>query len=140
MKKFSAVLFGVVLFFVLAQGAYATTTPQVWRPVCTINASSQSVRLGGTVNLTWSSQYATAGTITSLGSVALYGSQGVIPTGEGTTYVGTFTGPGGTGTCSVRVSIILNDGGGGDIDTSGGGGTIDASGNINTPGTLNAPG
>ena len=140
MKKSGALLFGMVLFFVLAQGASATTTPQVWRPVCTIDASSHSVRLGGTVNLTWSSQYATAGTITSLGNVALYGSQGVIPTGEGTTYVGTFTGPGGTGTCSVRGSTILNDGGGGDIDTSGDGGTIDASGRVNQPGTINTPG
>ncbi|HEY4523726.1 MAG TPA: pilin [Candidatus Paceibacterota bacterium] len=130
MKKSGAVLLGIVLFFVLAQGAYATTTVSLQRPVCTINASSYSVRLGGTVNLTWSSQYATAGTITSLGNVALYGSQGVIPTGEGTTYVGTFTGPGGTGTCSVRVSTILNDGGGGDIDTPG---------SLNAPGTLGAP-
>ena len=130
MKKSGAVLLGIVLFFVLAQGAYATTTVSLQRPVCTINASSYSVRLGGTVNLTWSSQYATAGTITSLGNGALYGSQGVIPTGEGTTYVGTFTGPGGTGTCSVRVSTILNDGGGGDIDTPG---------SLNAPGTLGAP-
>lgn len=143
MKKFGAVLLGIVLFFVLTQGAYATTTPALQRPVCTISASSYSVRLGGTVNLTWSSQYATAGTITSLGSVALYGSQGVIPTGEGTTYVGTFTGPGGTGTCSVRVSTILNDGGGGDIDTSGDvdtSGTIDTPGSVNSPGSVNAPG
>ncbi len=147
MKTFSAVLFSIVFLFVSAQGASATTTPQLQRPVCTIDASSHSVRLGGTVNLTWSSQYATGGTITSLGSVALYGSQGVIPTGEGTTYVGTFTGPGGTGTCSVRVSIILNDGsggGGGDgdgtIDSPGDGGNIDTSGTVNRPGSVNAPG
>ena len=119
MKKSGAVLLGIVLFFVSAQGASATTTQQVWRPVCSIDASSHSVRVGGTVNLTWSSQYATAGTITSLGSVALYGSQGVIPTGNGTTYIGTFTGPGGTGTCSVTVTTILNDGGGGTIDDTG---------------------
>lgn len=150
MKKFSAVLLGIVLFFVSAQGVSATTTPPLQRPLCTISAYPNSVRLGGTANLTWSSQYATGGTITSLGNVALYGSQGVIPTGEGTTYVGTFTGPGGTGTCSVRVSIILNDGGGGDIDTSGddeidtsgtinNAGTVDKAGTVNKPGTLGAP-
>lgn len=149
MKKFSAVLLGIVFLFVSAQGASATTTPQLQRPVCTINASSYSVRLGGTVNLTWSSQDATSGTITSLGNVALYGSQGVIPTGAGTTYVGTFTGPGGTGTCSVRVSTSDTGGGGdggdggvdggGTVDTSGNG-TIDTSGTINTPGGVNSPG
>lgn len=74
-------------------------------PTCTLRASASSVVLGDTVNLTWTSTNAISGTITSIGSVDSSGTQGVIPTGSGKTYVAVFTGSSGaTATCSVRVT------------------------------------
>ena len=108
-----ALLFGVAVLFALAPAAaFATTTPSSPQPRCTLSASRSAVELGKTVNLSWQSQYATQGFITSIGTVGTNGTQGVIPTGNGTTYVGTFTGPGGVGNCSITVSIIQPNGGG----------------------------
>src|SRR3989338_3003819 len=112
--KSSALLFGVAVLFALGPvSAVATTTPTSPRPTCVLSASRGSVELGKTVNLSWQSQYATQGFITSIGTVGTAGTQGVIPTGSGTTYIGTFTGPGGAGTCSIAISIIQPNGGGG---------------------------
>lgn len=83
------------------------------RPTCQLSASSGAVQVGQTINLSWRSQNATAGNITSIGSVAPNGIQGVIPTPPQTTYVGTFTGPGGSGVCSITVSVNAGDGSGG---------------------------
>ena len=117
--KFRALLFGVAILFTLVPAAaLATTTPVAKKPYCTLSASRSAVELGKTVNLSWQSQYATQGFITSIGAVGTNGMQGVIPTGSGTTYVGTFTGPGGTGNCSITISIIQPSGGGvGDVGT-----------------------
>ena len=109
--KFRALLFGVAILFTLVPAAaLATTTPITQKPYCTLSASRSAVELGKTVNLSWQSQYATQGFITSIGTVGTNGMQGVIPTGSGTTYVGTFTGPGGTGNCSITISIIQPNG------------------------------
>ena len=119
-----ALLFGVAILFALVPASAmatttpATTTPSSPRPTCTLRASQSAVELGKTVNLSWQSQYATQGFITSIGTVGTAGTQGVIPTGRGTTYVGTFTGPGGTGNCSITISVIQPSGGGiGDVGT-----------------------
>ncbi len=113
--KFRALLFGVAILFTLAPAAaMATTTPVAQRPFCTLSASRGAVEIGQTTNLSWSSQYATQGFITSIGTVGTAGTQGVIPTAQNRTYVGTFTGPGGTGNCSITISIIQSSGGGGD--------------------------
>jgi len=110
--KFRALLFGVGLIFSLTPAAaMATTTPVVQKPYCTLSSSRSAVELGKTVNLSWQSRYATQGFITSIGTVGTNGTQGVIPTGSGTTYVGTFTGSGGTGNCSITVSVIQSSGG-----------------------------
>src|SRR3990167_9993464 len=112
--KFRALLFGVpILFTLVPVAALATTTPITQKPYCTLSASQSAVELGKTVNLSWQSQYATQGFITSIGTVGTAGTQGVIPTGRGTTYVGTFTGPGGTGNCSITISVIQPSGVGG---------------------------
>lgn len=89
------------------------------KPACVLSASPGSAYVGDTVTLTWSSRDATGGTITSLGAVGPSGKQGVIPTANANTFVGTFTGPGGTGTCSVTVGIIQGSGGAGSGATGG---------------------
>ena len=101
--------------------ARAQTPP----PTCTLSASTGAVQVGQTVNLTWRSSGATQGNITSIGSVAVSGTQGVIPTPPSTTYTGTFFGPGGTGQCSIIISVSTSGAGGG-------------SGTVETPGLLNA--
>src|SRR3990167_3497139 len=90
----------------------ATTTQRSPRPACAITANPGAVYVGQSVTLRWSSQYATGGTITSLGSVGPSGIQGVIPTARSNTFQGTFTGPGGTGTCAVQISILQGSGAG----------------------------
>ena len=135
--KFRALLFGVAILFTLVPAAaFATTTPVAQKPYCTLSASRSAVELGKTVNLSWQSQYATQGFITSIGAVGTNGMQGVIPTGSGTTYVGTFTGPGGTGNCSITISIIQPNGSGGDA-TSPGTVTSPGSTGVQNPGLVN---
>ncbi len=89
---------------------------QIARPTCTMSASSGTVQVGQTTNLSWQSFNATAGNITSIGSVPLAGTQGVIPTPPSTTYVGTFTGPGGSGVCSITITVNTGNGAGGYSD------------------------
>lgn len=114
-------LFFFVALALPATAAGATTTTQTApKPLCTISAKPSSVYLGQTITLTWDSQYATGGTITSLGSVPPSGIQGVIPTAYTSTYVGSFTGSGGVGTCYVTVGIMQGNGGDGGIDGAGG--------------------
>lgn len=55
--------------------------------------------------LTWSSQYATNATITSLGSVQTSGSRTVYP-GNGQVYTMTVSGPGGTNVCQTSAYYI----------------------------------
>ncbi len=109
-------------------------------PSCSLSANPSSVVPGGTANLYWNSTGATSCSITSISNCSTpSGIQGVIPTGNGTTYTGTFTGPGGTATCSVRVDVVQSTGGyyystGGTSDTTGGasggtGGTIQGGSN-----------
>ncbi|MDO8518498.1 MAG: hypothetical protein Q7S26_04395, partial [bacterium] len=105
-------------------------------PTCTLKASAYSITLGNTVNLTWTSTNAISGTITDLDSVALSGTQGVIPTGNGKTYVAVFTSSSGTtATCSVRVTT--NGSGTGGIYTPS---TYDSTTNTFTPGTYTCTG
>src|SRR3989344_8132892 len=102
-------------------GSTTTTSQKPPRPVCSITANPGAVYVGQSVTLRWSSQYATAGTITSLGQVGISGSANVIPTAYTNAFQGTFTGPGGTGTCAVQISIL--QGIGGSIDRGGAGGS-----------------
>ncbi len=103
----------------------ATTTQRSPRPVCIITANPGAVYVGQSVTLRWDSRYATGGTITAVGSVGPSGAQGVIPTASANTFSGTFTGPGGTGTCAVQVSILQGNGGGFGGGTGGGNGGTD---------------
>jgi Putative peptidoglycan binding domain len=73
-------------------------------PTCSLTAIPTSITLGASSLLTWFAQNATAGSITSIGSVGLSGSQSVTPT-QTTTYIGTFTGAGGATTCQTTVTV-----------------------------------
>jgi peptidoglycan-associated lipoprotein len=79
--------------------------PAPAQPTVTIDASPTEVNPGGTVTLTWSSTNATDLTIgPDVGRVAPEGSTPVTPT-VSTTYQVTASGPGGTATGSVRVTV-----------------------------------
>jgi len=56
------------------------------------------------LNLSWNAQNATGGNITGIGTVAATGSIAVAPATT-TTYVGTFTGSGGSASCSTTVNV-----------------------------------
>ena len=103
----------------------ATTTQRSPRPACAITANPGAVYVGQSVTLRWSSQYATGGTITSLGSVGPSGSANVIPTASANAFQGTFTGPGGVGTCAVQISILQGSGAGFGGTGGASGGTTD---------------
>ncbi len=79
--------------------------PQVQAPSCQLTASQSSLTGPGNVVISWTSQNATSGSISSLGSVnAGSGSQSVY-VGNTTTYTGTFSGPGGSVNCNVTVTV-----------------------------------
>ncbi len=73
-------------------------------PTCNINANDTSVDDGDSVTLNWSSNNATSGSITNLGSVGTSGSRSVQINGD-TTYVYSVTGQGGNSSCSVHINV-----------------------------------
>lgn len=76
-------------------------------PACTISVSRSSITPGQSINVSWTSVNATAGTITGgVGSATPVssGSAEVFPSSD-TTFTGTFTGPLGTATCSATVTV-----------------------------------
>jgi peptidoglycan-associated lipoprotein len=74
-------------------------------PTVTLNASSTFVHTGDTVTLNWTSTNATTLDLSpGVGSVAPEGSAPVTPT-ESTTYTIKATGPGGSTSASVRVTV-----------------------------------
>ena len=84
--------------------------------------------------LKWSSTNATAGSITHIGSVNPNGSLNILPSSAQTTvFAATMTGPGGTGTCSVTVTISNVGGSGGYSGGSYTGGTYSVGGGTANP-------
>lgn len=141
-RLFVALAFGVAgALSLLPSAAFAQTNSlggasTAPKPTCFLAASGNSPNPGATVNLTWHSLYADGGSINTIGSVPPDGTQGVIPLPPSTTYVGTFTGPGGTGTCSITVSVGASQGTGGFPSSGSGGGGTGGPGIGNTGGTL----
>jgi len=91
-------------------GGTATTSVTVTvtypPPTVTISADPETIQIGESSILTWSSTYANSCVIDQgIGSVALNGSITVSPT-ETTTYTITAIGPGGTATASVTATVI----------------------------------
>lgn len=105
-----------------------TVTPT---PLCSLNISSNSVKKGESVTLTWDSTYTkNASFDQGIGAVATSGSKAVVVDAD-TTYTGTFTGvDDSTLICAKTVTISSGGGGGGcincgdddDDDDDGGGG------------------
>ena len=105
---------------VVSVHAAATTTTAVPPPQCTITVNPSSITVGGTVVVHWTSINASAGTITHIGNVGLNGSINTLPSSAAqTTFVGTFTGSGGTATCSATVTVTTSGGGSGAGSTGG---------------------
>ncbi|MBU1557876.1 hypothetical protein KKC45_02850 [Patescibacteria group bacterium] len=74
-------------------------------PTCSMNLNPTSIMSGGSSVLSWSSTNATSASINqNIGVVPVDGSASVSPL-SATTYTGTFTGPGGTTTCSARLDV-----------------------------------
>lgn len=82
----------------------ATLTVIYQQPTCSISATPSTINYGSSSILIWSSQYATTGSITGVGGVAVSGSASVTPSAT-TTYTGTFNGLGGNGFCSATISV-----------------------------------
>jgi len=75
-------------------------------PTCAMNAAPTTINQGQSATLSWSSANATSATINQgIGNVAVNGSRSVSPN-QTTTYTGTFTGAGGTVTCSRIITVI----------------------------------
>ena len=73
-------------------------------PTATLTATPDAIDRGGSLELAWSTQNATAVTIDSIGTVSSSGSQKVTPESS-TTYHLTATGEGGSTAASARVTV-----------------------------------
>jgi hypothetical protein len=75
-------------------------------PTCSLGASPSSINSGQGATLSWSSQNATSGSISGVGTISpvASGSVSVSPT-QTTTYTGTFSGSGGSTTCQTTVTV-----------------------------------
>ncbi len=128
--------FGVISFYMLGPSAIVFAASPA--PTCTMSVTPSSIAVGGSVTLKWSSTDATGGAITNVGNVGPSGSKNLLPSSAAfTTYIGSFTGPGGTANCSATVQVGSNGGG----STLGGGVSGDTggtAGNDTTYGTQNA--
>ena len=75
-------------------------------PTCILGASPSTITQGQSATLSWTSTNATAGTISpGIGSVTPSGSTTVTPS-QTTTYTGSFTGPGGSATCTPTTLTV----------------------------------
>lgn len=85
---------------------YAVYSPP--RPTCSMSVSPSSIIQGESSSLNWSSSHTTSVLINQgIGNVAANGTRSVSPNST-TTYTGTFTGAGGTITCSATVAVSIN--------------------------------
>lgn len=114
------------------------------RPTCQISVTPSVIVPGGTITLRWTSTHATAGAITNIGNVEPTGQRQVMPSlAQVTTYVGSFTGPGGTANCQASVQVNYgSSSGGGSGSGSGGSSGVDEPLNIlpNSPTTVGGGG
>lgn len=87
-----------------AAPAPATPPPPPPAPTATLNVTPMNVQQGQSVQLTWSTQHATAVSIDSVGAVDANGSRTISPT-VSTTYTLTAKGPGGSVQATARVTV-----------------------------------
>src|SRR5215211_734136 len=81
------------------------TVNPLQQPTCSLRATPSTINRGQSATLSWTSMNATGGTITNIGSVGPSGSTTVSPA-QTTTYTGTFTGPGGSTSCEITITVI----------------------------------
>ena len=120
-SRLASSAFIVISIFSFAPSSVFAQTPPP--PTCTLSANPNSITIGGSVTLKWTSQNATAGTISHIGSVGPSGSVSLLPSAASqTTFTGTFTSPSGTATCFATITVSA-------AATSGSGGTYDPNAN-----------
>lgn len=98
----------LIASFVLAScGGRASSAPQIHSqvPAATLAVSTASIVRPQSATLTWSTDGATAVTITGIGTVAANGSAAVAPSTT-TTYTLTATGPGGSTQASASITVL----------------------------------
>jgi|GEM_PF-2671556 hypothetical protein len=122
--------FFAIAFYLLSPSAIVfAQTPSA---TCQLHLSATSISIGGSVTLSWTSTNATKGAITNVGNVGPSGSKNLLPSSAAyTTYVGSFTGPGGTANCSATVRVSAG-GNGGSVTGTSNTGTQNANGIQNT--------
>jgi peptidoglycan/xylan/chitin deacetylase (PgdA/CDA1 family) len=96
---------GVLTIDNVSVAPVSSVPPPPPAPTCTLSANPASIAAGSSSTLMFSSQNASAGSINNgVGDVAVSGTKVVSPAVT-TLYTGTFTGPGGTTTCSANVTV-----------------------------------
>ena len=113
--RLSLIILGFISFgsfFVPVLLTHATTVAPACSdpaPTCTMTASPSTIVDGNSSTLSWTSANVTSVTINQgIGSVSANSSKNVSPSTT-TTYTGTFTGPGGSTTCSGTITVNLPD-------------------------------
>jgi hypothetical protein len=113
MRLWALLLIGIYLgtcALPLVAFAQTNTAPL---PTCQLQLNTKVISVGGSVTLKWASTNATGGAITNVGNVGPSGSTNLLPSSAAyTTYIGSFTGPGGTANCSATVQVSAGGGGG----------------------------
>lgn len=101
--------YGLTVFLLAAvlvpQFAFAQTFTPPPVPQCTLTANPTTILPGARSRLEWTSRNASRGTLTGIGNIPANSSVYVMPRVT-TDYRATFEGPGGTRTCTVRVTVI----------------------------------
>ena len=135
--------FVAIAFYIIAPSAvvFAQTSSIQRVPTCQLYLKPATISIGGSVTLSWTSTNAASGAITNVGNVGPSGSKNLLPSSAAyTTYIGSFTGPGGTANCSATVTVSSGGGGGnnGNTGSQTTTQTSSGSGSSNTTGTQSA--
>lgn len=89
----------------VAWSNYLASQPKLPKPSCGLRAQPTTVQTGGSVNLTWGSQYATSAYLDAAGSVEVNGSRTVSGVTASRTFGVTVYGPGGNDACYATVTV-----------------------------------
>jgi len=134
--------FSLATLYLLAPAALAfAQTTSIPPPTCYIQLNTSSISVGGSVTVSWSSTNATGGAITNIGNVPPSGSINLLPSSASyTTYVGAFTGPGGTANCQATLTVNSSGGAGANTSGNGGGTTVTPQNSTPQPTLVGTPG
>ncbi len=127
----TALLLSIVLLFAAPFSPVSAQTNTVPLPIptCAIAVNPSNIIVGGSIQVKWTSMNAVSGSITHIGGVSRSGAINLLPSSAARTdFVGTFTGPGGSATCSGSVTVTTTGTGGTGGGTYGTGGTYEIGG------------